>query len=152
MKRINDWLHHNYSAISRWVNLGAIAIAVYAGVTAYDSGQQSNRDAVHQTQLSAALVSACQYINTQSVEENNSRLADFHVDGFVAARFLVPTPTETPAQKVITSEFGSALKKAVASKSWSPLTNCSTAANGRFVVPPAIPFSKELPPPAALGH
>lgn len=105
------------------------------------------------------LLQGCQRQNVLRLSDNNAHYGDFVVFSFVDKRFLVPTPTETPAQKHITDEFAGALNQAVHDASWTPPTDCQRAVSKQgpnYTSPPSVPFTTRLPPASALppkgGH
>jgi len=116
------------------------------------AASQSQIEHVERLQAQQILES-CHRENVLRQEDNASHYADFVVDSFVEKRFSKPTPTETAAQRRVTAEFADRLNRAIAEKSWTPVTNCARAVNTRGVAyraPAPIPFQRQLPPPSAL--
>lgn len=109
--------------------------------------------AASETQLDHSLIEACQRGNILRIQNNVSYYADFVVFSFVNKRFLIPTKTETPAQKAITNEFAAKLRDAVRKETWTAPTDCTKAINEKGVAyraPRPVPFYKRLPPKSAL--
>lgn len=99
------------------------------------------------------LLQGCQRQNVLRRSDNNAHYGDFVVFSFVAQRFLVPTPTETPAQKKVTSDFAGALNQAVKDASWTPPTDCERAVSQqgvKYSSPAPVAFTTRLPPASAL--
>jgi hypothetical protein len=99
------------------------------------------------------LLQGCQRQNVLRRSDNNAHYGDYVVFSFVAKRFLVPTPTETPVQKRITNDFAGKLHLAVADASWTPPTDCKLAVGTQGVKyrsPSSVLFTTRLPPASAL--
>lgn len=122
----------------------AAGIACYFAWHALDASQG---------QIRRVLMQSCQRGDTKTRSDNNAHLGDYVVFSFVAARFLVPTHTETTKQKSITSAFASKLHAAVANSSWTPVTDCRRAVSEQgasYKSPVPVLFTTRLPPASAL--
>src|SRR5581483_12474813 len=73
----------------------------------------------HQEQLT------CQRLNITRSTDNQAHLNDYLLYQFVTKRFLITTPTETPAQKRVTQQFGAVLKVGLREANWTPLVDCT---------------------------
>lgn len=145
----------------RAVIMLAAAIVILTGLTTVtivrlvdQSASQASLGKVEAAQ-ERSLVEGCQRLNVLRVSDNQAHYNDFVVFSFVEERFTVPTKTETPAQKKITSEFTAKLKESVTSSTWTPVTDCTQAVNehgAAYLAPKPVAFSKRLPPPSALGR
>jgi hypothetical protein len=98
--------------------------------------------------VSSEQLAACQATNITRALENISHLADYHVYSFIAARFLIPTKTETAKQRQITMEFAGQLRASITAKTWSQLTDCRAEAHYPIEV---YAISRRLPPASVLN-
>lgn len=108
---------------------------------------------VWRAQIQRVESQSCQRENTKTRTDNNAHLGDYVVFSFVAARFLVPTHTETATQKAITREFAGKLHGAVSDSSWTPVTDCWRAVSEQgasYRSPVPVAFTTRLPPPFDL--
>lgn len=137
-----------------------IAVASWGFVISLGDSTTIEHQSATQAQLARVeglqaqqLLQGCHRANALRLSDNNAHLGDYVVFSFVAKRFLVPTPTETPAQKKVTSQFAGKLQLAVADSSWTPPTDCKRAVGregASYTAPPAVLFTTRLPPPSAL--
>lgn len=138
------------------IAMAAFFIVAIGTAVAIRNTQQLQSQAATQAQFHQQLLQSCTQENTVRRSDNNAHYGDFVVFSFVAKRFLVPTPTETPAQKKITNEFAGALQHAVTDATWTPPTDCRLAVGTqglKYTSPAPVAFTTRLPPPSALpGH
>lgn len=133
--------------------MAAFFVVAIGTTIAIRNTKELQDQAATQSQFNQQLLQGCQRQNVLRRSDNNAHYGDYVVFSFVAKRFLVPTPTETPAQKKITNDFASALHQAVADASWTPPTDCRRAVSlqgPKYSSPPPVSFTTRLPPSSAL--
>lgn len=146
-------------AVACWAILATIAAIALAIQQSHDTSalhaatRAVNTSKKTSVRLRVQQQQGCERANVQRALANSSYAAQYTIDDFVVRRFLVPTKTETGAQRRITSEFAPALKEAVKEQKWTRLTNCVLALsqNGPYYkAPEPVSFSVSSPPPSAL--
>lgn len=150
-----------WRAIIAWALLATIAtialiVALLHNDTALNRATRAlavagNARSVADRSLRDALIHQCIATNVTRAIDNSSHAADYNVFLFIEQRFLIPTKTETAAQKAVTALFAARLRGSLASKTWMPLTNCSAVAQGAEQIK-FYPLSQSSPPPYALGQ
>lgn len=102
--------------------------------------------------LQKVVLHSCQAADVKTRSDNNAHLSDYVVFSFVNKRFLVPTHTETAAQKATTAQFAASLQAAVTDASWTPVTDCKKAVEDgtSYRSPASVAFTTQSPPPQDL--
>lgn len=162
LKPIVTWCVTNTAICLLTIAVAGWGFVVALGDSTTIEHQSASQSQLKRTQAQLARVEAlqtkqllqgCQRQNALRLSDNNAHFGDYVVFSFVAKRFLVPTPTETSAQKKVTDQFAGKLQLAVADSSWTPPTDCKRAVSRKgssYTSPPAVPFTTRLPPPSAL--